>query len=92
MTMKRDKLAAATEDMEKDALQAIAKAEKSQRIQWDINTGPTPMIFEDEVGWINDLTGPKGGFRKRITRCVEVKSPTPTTNKGAQKRNGPTPL
>lgn len=49
------------------------------------------MIFEDEVGWICDPAGPKGGFWKCITRSVEVKSPTPTTNKGAQKRNGPTP-
>ena len=49
MIVIRHKLAA-IEDIENDVLQAMAKAEKSQRLQWDIITGPTPMIFEDEVG------------------------------------------
>ena len=49
MIVIRHKLAA-IEDIENDVLQAMAKAKKSQRLQWDIITGPTPMIFEDEVG------------------------------------------
>ena len=91
MTVTRDKLAA-TEDTENDILQAMAKAEKSQILQWDINTRPTPMIFEDEVGWIDDPAGPKGRFWKRINRSGETQSPIPTTNKGAQKRDCPTPV
>nr|POE66312.1 uncharacterized protein CFP56_75139 [Quercus suber] len=91
MTVTRDKLAA-TENMENDVLQAMAKAEKGQRLQLDINTGPTPMIFEYGVGWIDDPAGPKGRFWKRIIRSGEIQSLAPTTNKGAQKRDGPTPL
>ncbi|KAK7856881.1 hypothetical protein CFP56_020972 [Quercus suber] len=91
MTVTRDKLAI-IENMENDVLQAMAKAEKGQGLQLDINIGPTPMIFEDGVGWIDDPVGPKGRFWKCIIRSGEIQSPAPTTNKGAQKRNGPTPL
>nr|POF25531.1 hypothetical protein CFP56_39133 [Quercus suber] len=49
MTVTRDKLTI-TENMENDVLQAMAKAEKGQGLQLDINIGPTPMIFEDGVG------------------------------------------
>ena len=51
-----------------------------------------PMIFEDEVGWIDDPARPTRRFWKRITRSGEIQSSTPTTNKGAQKRDGLTPL
>ena len=50
------------------------------------------MIFEDEVGWIDDPARPKGRFWKRINRSGETQSPIPTTNKGAQKRDCPTPV
>ncbi|KAL0003519.1 hypothetical protein SO802_017300 [Lithocarpus litseifolius] len=85
MMVTRDELAA-------KVLQATIKAEESQRVQLDYNNGPTPMIFENEVGWIDNSDGPKGRFWKRITRSGETKSPTHTTNGGAQKRDGPIPL
>lgn len=75
-----------------DVLQVTMKAEESQRVQLDYNNGPTPMIFENEIGWIDDPTGPKGRFWKCITRSGETKNPTHTTNEGAQKRDGPIPL
>ena len=90
MTATRNKLAA-TKDIENEVLQSMAKAKRGQRLQWDINTGPRPMIFEDKVGWIDDPAEPKGRFWKRVTRSGEIQSPTPTTNKGAQKRDGQTP-
>lgn len=57
-----------------DVLQVTMKAEESQRVQLDYNNGPTPMIFENEIGWIDDPTGPKVDFGNASLEVVKQKT------------------
>ena len=53
--------------------------EKSQYTSWDHNDGPTSMIYDTDLGWIDEPLGLMTRYWKRITQTRENKSPTTTS-------------
>lgn len=71
----------------------LPKAEKGQHTPWDHNDGPTAMIYDANLGWIDEPPRPTTRYWNRITRTGENKSPTKTPiNTKVKKRAGLTPL
>lgn len=71
----------------------LPKAEKIQHNPQDHNDGPTTMIYDTNLGWIDESPGPTTRYWKRITRIGENKSLTKTPiNTEVKKRAGLTLL
>lgn len=76
-----------------EMLPKALEVEKSQHDPWTQNYGPTTMIYDTNLGWIDEPPRPTTRHQKRITRPSENKSPrkTPIIIED-KKRAGPTPL
>lgn len=82
-----------TKGTEANDIDMLPKAEKSQHTPWDHNDGPMAMIYNTNLGWINEPHGPTTRYWKRITRIGENKTPTKTPiNIEVKKRADPTLL
>ena len=82
-----------TKGAEANDTDMLPKAEKSQHTLWDHNDGPMAMIYDTNLGYINELPRPTTRYWKRITKIGENKTPTKTPiNTEVKKRAGPTPL
>lgn len=68
-----------TEASDIDMLLKALKPEKSQYTSWDHNDGPTTMIYDIDLGWIDEPLGPMTRYWKRITQTGENRSLTTTS-------------
>lgn len=67
---------------------------QNQASYLDHTDGPTTMLYDNELGWINEPIGPKPKYWKRIKRKNEKEnnSPIQATTTANSNRVGPTPL